>query len=238
MGILEGCKSQKEVLKGNLDDAIFSADFGNLISVKAPPLYGNAKTFFNKTQPAKRLCKVIEAIFGRIANPKESGATIRLSGSNIGNPPLRSKFLPAAGRPEKVRVVAVGAGKAGITEFSGHGLFEVHSLWRKIFANWQAAGYIPPVVKNNEPTHWFTVEHNEKVVAMGATTQKTTQKQQEILTYLKDHSTAGRKEITASIGGITEDGIKANLHALQQKGLLKRIGLAKGGYWEVIEAGG
>ena len=128
--------------------------------------------------------------------------------------------------PDIVRVFRL----PGWAEIAGSGMM-------KIFANWQAAGYVPPVVKNNEPTHWFTVELNEKVVAMGATTQKTTQKQQEILAYLKDHSTAGRKEITASIGGITEDGIKANLRALQQKGLLKRIGPAKGGYWEVIEAG-
>ena len=69
------------------------------------------------------------------------------------------------------------------------------------------------------------------------TTQKTTQKQREILVYLKDHPGAGRKEISLNITGITESGIRANLQSLRRKGLLKRIGPDKGGYWEVIGMG-
>ncbi len=41
MGVLTGCKPRKEVLKGDLDDAIFAADFGNLIEGKAPKVYGD-----------------------------------------------------------------------------------------------------------------------------------------------------------------------------------------------------
>jgi predicted AAA+ superfamily ATPase len=62
MGVLNGCKPRREVLKGDLDDAIFAADFGDLISGKAPKVYGNAATFFQNTHPAKQLCKVIESV--------------------------------------------------------------------------------------------------------------------------------------------------------------------------------
>ncbi len=234
----------------------------------------------------------------------------------------------------------------GWAEIAGSGMM-------KIFDNWREAGYVPPVIKNNEPVHWFTIEFSEKSLGveevavspektpqkstqkqqeapgemtgkmLGKTpgkimelikdnpllsipelaekmeksesaversirklrqfgllkrigpdkggfwevidkinlevqnkviypiettqkttlettqksTQKTTQKQQEILAYLKDHPTAGRQEVALNVGGITEDGIKANLKALRQKGLLNRIGPAKGGYWEVVGMG-
>jgi predicted AAA+ superfamily ATPase len=79
MGVLTSCKLRKEVLKGDLDDAIFAADFGDLIAGKAPKVYGDPKTFFQNTHPAKQLCKVIEAVFERLADSKEAGATLRLS---------------------------------------------------------------------------------------------------------------------------------------------------------------
>ena len=34
----------------------------------------------------------------------------------------------------------------------------------KIFDNWRAAGYVVPVIRNNEPIHWFTIEFHEKAV--------------------------------------------------------------------------
>jgi ATP-dependent DNA helicase RecG len=40
-------------------------------------------------------------------------------------------------------------------------------------------------------------------------------------------------EIAARIGGITTDGLKYQLDKLKRAGLIKRIGPAKGGYWEV-----
>ncbi len=65
------------------------------------------------------------------------------------------------------------------------------------------------------------------------TIQKTTQKQNEILAYLKNHPTAGRKKIATKIKSITEAGVQYNLKVLREKGLLKRIGPAKGGHWKV-----
>ena len=76
-----------------------------------------------------------------------------------------------------------------------------------------------------------------------ATTQKTTQKaiqnlteqQQAILSFLKIHPEATRKEISESLSNITEDGVKYNLSRLQELGLLKRVGGRKQGYWQIIE---
>ena len=79
VGVQDSCKPRTEVLKGDLDDAIFAADFGDLIADKAPPVYGIAETFFENTHPAKQLCKVVQAVFGRLADKKEGGSTIRLS---------------------------------------------------------------------------------------------------------------------------------------------------------------
>ena len=83
----------------------------------------------------------------------------------------------------------------------------------------------------------------------GKTTQKlprnypeTTQKQniditpiqKGIVDFLLHHPYAGRKEISSHLGSLSEDGVKYNLKALQQKGIIKRIGPAKGGYWKVL----
>src|SRR5262245_29427108 len=79
MSVLPGCKPRKEVLKGDLDDAIFAADFADLIAGNAPKVYADPKTFFQNTHPARQLKKVIEVVFGRLADTKEAGATLRLS---------------------------------------------------------------------------------------------------------------------------------------------------------------
>jgi hypothetical protein len=150
MGVLSGCRPRQEVLKGDLNDAIFAADFGDLISGNAPKVYGEARTFFENTHPARQLCKVAEAVFGRLADKKEGGATIRLStgfgggkthtlmalwhlGQHIEDPAVGTDLLPAAGRPKSVAVVAVDVGKAGVPEFGAHGKLKVHSLWGEIF---------------------------------------------------------------------------------------------------------
>ena len=39
----------------------------------------------------------------------------------------------------------------------------------------------------------------------------------------------------SDIIGISQRKIEENISKLKQKGILKRIGPAKGGYWEVIE---
>ena len=91
----------------------------------------------------------------------------------------------------------------------------------------------------------FKFEYPERATTQSdqKTTQKTTQKaiqnlteqQQAILSFLKGHPKATRKEISESLSNITEDGVKYNLSRLQELGLLKRIGGRKQGYWQIIE---
>ena len=91
----------------------------------------------------------------------------------------------------------------------------------------------------------FNFEYPERATIQDdqRTTQKTTQKgmqnlteqQQAILSFLKEHPEATRKEISESLSNITEDGVKYNLSRLQEFGLLKRVGGRKQGYWQIIE---
>ncbi len=150
MSILKGCTPRFEVLKGDLDDAIFAADFGDLVAGKAPLVYADAKTFFQNTHPAIPLCKVVQAVFERLSNPKEGGITLRLStgfgggkthalmalwhlAENISDLSIGQELLPASGRPKGVTVKAVDLSKAGLPQFNKHGATQVKSLWGELF---------------------------------------------------------------------------------------------------------
>lgn len=58
--------------------------------------------------------------------------------------------------------------------------------------------------------------------------------QKEIIDFLLKCPYAGRKEISSHLDSLSEDGVKYNLKLLQQKGIIKRIGPNKGGYWKVF----
>ena len=75
MSVLKGCKPRRDVLHGDLDDAIFAADFGSLIAGdRCPEVYRDAGKFFASTRPAAQLKKVVQVVFGRLADTKEPGA--------------------------------------------------------------------------------------------------------------------------------------------------------------------
>ncbi len=150
MGVIQGCRPRPEVLAGDLQDAIFAADFGNLIAGSAPAVYADPRQFFANTHPAEALRKIVALVFNRLADPVDNGATVRLStgfgggkthtlmalwhlAHHIADPSLGTDLLPAAGRPKQVRVFAVDAGKAGIPVFAERGGVQVHSLWGELF---------------------------------------------------------------------------------------------------------
>ena len=58
-----------------LNDAIFAADFSDLITQRAADVYADPAKFFSNTHPAQNLKDVARAVFSRLANPKESGLT-------------------------------------------------------------------------------------------------------------------------------------------------------------------
>ncbi|MDP2908989.1 MAG: winged helix-turn-helix transcriptional regulator, partial [Nanoarchaeota archaeon] len=64
-------------------------------------------------------------------------------------------------------------------------------------------------------------------------TEKVTENQRKILDSISKDSSVTVKELS-KIAGISERKIKENIAKLKKKGLLKRIGPAKGGHWKVI----
>jgi len=84
----------------------------------------------------------------------------------------------------------------------------------------------------------FRPSHEYLKLAEGETTQKTTQKTnqkttQKILEIIKENPEITKKELASSLG-ISENGIKYHIDSLKKKGMLKRVGPDKGGYWEVL----
>ncbi len=58
--------------------------------------------------------------------------------------------------------------------------------------------------------------------------------QKKILTLVRENPYVSKREMSESIG-ISTTAIDKNITSLKKKGLLKRIGPAKGGYWEIVE---
>ena len=112
-------------------------------------------------------------------------------------------------------------------------------------------GFSTPEFRCDASGIWttFKFEYPERATTQydQDTTQKTIQKaiqkaiqnlseqQEAILSFLKEHPKATRKEISESLPNITEDGVKYNLSRLQELGLLERVGGRKQGYWQIIE---
>lgn len=68
------------------------------------------------------------------------------------------------------------------------------------------------------------------------TDQKTIQKTEElILNLIKLNPRITQNEIALQLGNISLSGVKYNLKKLRERGLVKRIGADKGGYWEIID---
>jgi len=60
-----------------------------------------------------------------------------------------------------------------------------------------------------------------------------TERQEEILNLIEQNNKISRKQLS-EILNINPSAIQKHINKLKQKGFLKRIGPAKGGYWEII----
>ena len=126
--------------------------------------------------------------------------------------------------------------RAGEIEAWGRGI-------ERIITACKNDGFSTPEFRYDASGVWttFKFEYPERATIQNdqKTTQKTIQnltgQQQAILSFIKEHPEATRKEISESLSNITEDGVKYNLSRLQELGLLKRIGGRKQGYWQIIE---
>jgi len=111
--------------------------------------------------------------------------------------------------------------RAGLVESWGRGIDTMVNACRKY-------GTPPPALRYDKSDFW--VEFSAKTTLV--TTQKTTQK---ILSILSEYPLAGRRKIAEMLGDITEDGVKYHLAKMTKQGQIKRVGPAKGGYWQVLE---
>lgn len=140
-----------DILKGEIDDAVFGVDFEAVVegAGKGPVVYSDAKEFEKNTYPTEGLRTLVREVFGRLSNPSEAGAAIRLStgfgggkthslialfhlARNITKRTYATDLLPAALRPGKVSVAAIDVGKAGIPDFVDHDGVTTHTIWGEI----------------------------------------------------------------------------------------------------------
>ena len=147
MGILTACTPRADVLSGDLKDAIFAADFGDVIADHAgtPDVYRDPNLFFRNTHPARDLTRIVREVFAALGKTGEPGLALRLStgfgggkthtlltlwhlARGAADPNLGAELLPGAGRPTKVHVAAVDGAKAGHPVFAQHGGVVVRSL--------------------------------------------------------------------------------------------------------------
>lgn len=129
-------------------------------------------------------------------------------------------------------LVASAFFRAGYIEAWGRGI-------EKINNECKVAGVPAPEINHKFAGLMITFQVRSGEVS-GKTREKTTQKAtqkttQKILSILKENPSAGRKEIAAILGDITEDGVKYQLNKMKKEKILERIGPAKGGYWKIIE---
>jgi len=82
----------------------------------------------------------------------------------------------------------------------------------------------------------FYAESNstEETVEKQETTQKTREKTREkILALIKENPEITTTELAASVD-LTVKGIEWQIKQLKEKGIIRRIGADKGGYWEIV----
>ena len=75
-------------------------------------------------------------------------------------------------------------------------------------------------------------ELTEKGVERGV--EKLTEKEQIILKLIIENAKISKEEMEHQ-GNLTKKSIEYNIRKLKDKGLLRRVGPARGGYWEVVD---
>lgn len=154
MTVTSACLPRDEVLKGELEDAIFAASLDALIKGRAPAVYSDPHVFFENTHPATRLRETADKIFRHLRDPGEGGVFVRLStgygggkthalmvlwhlAKASGDPTIGAEVVPVANRPASVAVAAIDLSEAGLPNFATHleadgSTVVTHSLWGEL----------------------------------------------------------------------------------------------------------
>jgi ATP-dependent DNA helicase RecG len=93
------------------------------------------------------------------------------------------------------------------------------------------ANLLAPEFKFFEYSFYTTLFDKTYMVAEEKTVEKTVEK---IILAMKNNPKITQKELE-TITGLKRRGIEWNIKKIKEKRIIKRIGHAKGGYWEVIE---
>lgn len=217
--VRESCVPRPEVLKSDLEDAIFAADFGRVVEGGYADVYQDPVRFFRNTHPAIPLKKVVKTIFDRLADPSEAGAVIRLStgfgggkthtlialwhlARNISSKTLGTELLPAAGRPVEVVVAGFDGERAGTEVCGRHNGLETHSLWGELaFQLGQKTGYAkvksvdnPDTVPDSALIRSFLPQNKPALILLD-----------ELVKYMAKLSERANKSLLAFIGSLTSE---------------------------------
>jgi len=81
-------------------------------------------------------------------------------------------------------------------------------------------------------TFWRRGENKKKINITEKVTEKVTENQRTILERMNDNPTISAEDLSFILG-ISLRKTKENIAKLKAKGLIERIGPAKGGYWRI-----
>ena len=109
----------------------------------------------------------------------------------------------------------------------------IGSGFHKMIKGWESHYGLKPGIEGDFDYYKITFPTTRKTVEK--TVEKTVAKTVEkILDAIKSNPKITQNEL-AEIAGLTRRGIEWNLAKLKEKGIIKRIGPAKGGYWKIIK---
>lgn len=189
-----------------------------------------------------------EILYNAIAHKLYSGASIQMHVYDDRIEVWNEGLLPEGYTPETLlrrhsskprnKNIAFAFFKAGFIDRWGLG-------YKKIMEGFKEAGMKQPEIELVDGGVKVTVwrQNAGSDVTGNTTTQTTTQTatqtlsevQKSIITLIKENPSISRKELSARIGNITEDGIKYHIQRLQKMGVLRREGPDYGGKWVVLK---
>ena len=185
-----------------------------------------------------------EILYNAIAHKLYSGASIQMHVYDDRIEVWNEGLLPEGYTPETLlrrhssrprnKNIAFAFFKAGFIDRWGLG-------YKKIMEGFKEAGMKQPEIELVDGGVRVTVWRRNACsdVTTQTTTQTTTQSlsevQKTIIAIIEENPSISRRELSAMIGNITEDGIKYHTQKLQKMGVLRREGPDYGGKWVVLK---
>jgi len=181
--VQDSCKPRDEVLQERLNiEALFMANFGEVIEKRGHEIYKNAKQFFDVTYPTENLKRICTDVFTQLSPDNASGGSVKLStgfgggkshalialwhlANSFRDPNIGGDILDPSIRTFDVRVAAMDLSRAG-----GLNLYErtngptTRTLWGELA--YRLAGDAGYKLFEEEDTKWGkpTADKLEKLI--------------------------------------------------------------------------